>query len=77
MYGLAARRLLILISLYNMLGATGAAKLTRESSTKHERSEDEEWMGYEGDDSNETNIAGLGLQVMRHTLAVVRLEFVE
>lgn len=39
------------------LGATDAAKLAHESSTLRERPIGEEWMGFEGDDSNEVNVA--------------------
>lgn len=39
------------------LATTDAAKLARESSTKHERPVGEEWLGFEGDDSSEANVA--------------------
>lgn len=39
------------------LAATDAAKLGRKSSTQQERPIGEEWMGFQGDDSNETNVA--------------------
>jgi hypothetical protein len=59
------------------LVATDATKLARESSTKHERSVGEEWIGYEGDDSNEDNIAERVVDALRQEKQQVARELGE
>jgi len=47
------------------LAAIDTAKRNRTSSTLDERSVDEEWIGFEGDDSNEVNVTERAVHILR------------